>query len=152
MINRHSYRITSPSHPFLSSHYLHQPQASSGGQVAKASFEEVMVVGGAEARGIHRSRWRGAPGDGLPGHGSREVDIGESAQAPPLPMAVKMCSGKGREGGICRLLWSPLLRPGTAMHAPGGEVAGVGAAQEGYIVLYVEDVAKFVEFYANGFG
>ncbi|MQM12741.1 hypothetical protein Taro_045659 [Colocasia esculenta] len=27
----------------------------------------------------------------------------------------------------------------------------LGATQKGYIVLYVEDVAKFVEFYANAF-
>ncbi|MQM15121.1 hypothetical protein Taro_048058 [Colocasia esculenta] len=80
--------------------------------------------------------------------GSRAAELerlgpGTAMHAPPsTPTATPSLSSSR----------SPRLHPATAMHAPEGEAAGLGAAQEGYIVLYVEDVAKFVEFYANAFG
>ncbi|MQL80926.1 hypothetical protein Taro_013381 [Colocasia esculenta] len=97
--------------------------------------------------GIHHSRWRGAPGGGLPSHGSsdRQHAFGESKKSADRGLFGWILKGSNKDGIQERLGFFAFAMSTTVY------TYSVGTTQKGYIVLYVEDVAKFVEFYANAF-
>ncbi|MQM06722.1 hypothetical protein Taro_039548, partial [Colocasia esculenta] len=114
-----------------------------GAEAPSLAMADKMGSGG----GIHHSRWRGTPGGGLPGHGSRDRQhaFGESKKSANRGLFGWILKGSNKDGIHERLGFFAFAMSTTVY------TYSVGAEQKGYIVLYVKDVAKFVEFYANAF-